>query len=304
MKKPAIALLITVLFVMAITVSIGIGLKHVNIASSEIQKENFMLQTRLALVDVLKILRDSEQLDYIVKNKSPSALFLFISQSSFVPFESAGVRMLLQIKSARSKYNINDIIHDTNKTKTQNNIQNMKQFLSNNEINPDFTEMMLDVMGGVKEDLIYNSDIFYDKPSLFRDNIVSKEHFNEIKDYFELSFHENSLNRVDFDNLFSFSKDKNRKIDLNYATSEVWQMILGVDKIRADELALAGGSYIKEEDIPLESDEIDMLKMYQYGLYEPYIDVSIEIVKDNNSAKIQFEYDLVEKKGKNFSYVI
>ena len=43
--------------------------------------------------------------------------------------------------------------------------------------------MMLDMMSEVKEDLAYNSEIFYDKTNLFRDYIVSRKHLSEIDDF-------------------------------------------------------------------------------------------------------------------------
>jgi len=302
-KRRGIALLITLLFIIAITVSVGIGLKYLNTASNEVQKEKFIIQTRTAISDILKILQKSKEIDYIVKNNSAEALYIFLSQSSFIPFENAGVRMILQIKSARSKFNPN-MIMDKNITIQEQRAENLKEYISNNDINPVFVDIMLDTMGGIKEDLVYNSDIFYEKPELFRDRLVSLEHFNEIKDFFELTYHENSLKNIDFDNLFYFSKDKNLKIDLNYATAEVLEMILGVDKLRAKEIAQNKITYTKLDDMELSEDEKDMLSRFKTSFFEPYLDVKIEIIQDDNSAKIEFEYDLKARKGMNFSYDI
>jgi len=301
-EKRGIALLITLLFVIAITASIGIGLKQVNLASKEVEKEKFMLQTRIAIADIIKILQNSNELDYIVKNKSPEALFTFLSQTAFIPFESSGVRMLLEIKSARSRFNPNSIIQND----TTNNIKadSLKEYLSKYNIDSVFVDIMLDNMGGIKEDLVYNSDIFYEKPELYRDRIASEQHFNEIKDFYSLTYHDNSLKNINFKNLFFYPKDKNVKIDLNYASVEVWEMILGSDRVRAEELYLARGTYTSIADLDLQDDETSNLKKYNRSYFEPFLDVSIEIIQDNYNAKVNFEYDIAAKKGKNFSYDI
>ena len=302
-QRRAIALLITLLFVISITVSIGIGLKQVNNASTEVDKERFVLQTRMAIADILKILQNAPEIDYIVKNNSPEALYSFLSQSSFIPFESSGVRMIVQMKSARSKFNPNDI-YDSNKKINENRLESVKTYVSNYEINPEFIDIMLDTMGGIKDDLVYNSDIFYEKPQLFRDMIVSFEHFNEIKDFYELTYHENNLKNIDFDKLFYFSDKKGSRIDLNYASAEVWEMILGVQRYRAEEIVQGAIPYKKLEDIELQDDEKEMLSRFKTSLFEPYIDVKIEMLQDNYSAVVKFEYDMRQKKGINFSYDI
>ncbi|MDQ7066928.1 MAG: hypothetical protein Q9M40_02380 [Sulfurimonas sp.] len=55
-SKHAIALLITVMFIIVITVAIGVGLKQVNSASFQMKNEKFMYQSRLLIEDILKIL--------------------------------------------------------------------------------------------------------------------------------------------------------------------------------------------------------------------------------------------------------
>jgi len=81
-------------------------------------------------------------------------------------------------------------------------------------------------------------------------------------------------------------------------------MILGVDKLRAKEIAQNKITYTKLDDMELSEDEKDMLSRFKTSFFEPYLDVKIEIIQDDNSAKIEFEYDLKARKGMNFSYDI
>ncbi len=302
-QKNAIALLITLLFIIAITASIGIGLKQVNKASKEIEKEKFMIQANVTIEDVLKILQNSPELDMIVEEKSAISLFTFLSQTSFLPFESSGAQIILEINSARSKFNPN-LILESNSTINEPINQSLREYLSNNNINLALVDIMIDVMGGIKEDLVYNSDIFYEKPELYRDRLASKEHFREIQDFYESSYHENSLKNINFNNLFLYSNTKDMKIDLNYATAEVWELILGIDKLRAQEILQGAIPYEKLEDLGLQDDEKEKLNRFKTSFFEPYLDIKIEVIQDDKIAKIRFEYDLVNKKGTNFSYDI
>ena len=118
------------------------------------------------------------------------------------------------------------------------------------------------------------------------------------------NYHDGNLKNIDFKNLFCFNKKIDTKIDLNYATSEVWMLLLGVDKERADFLSSGMGTYYKLEDIPLSDDEKSLLNKFKTSMYEPYIDVNIEVLQGKQHAIIRFEYDLIKNKGSNFVYKI
>jgi len=109
---------------------------------------------------------------------------------------------------------------------------------------------------------------------------------------------------MNFENLFYFTKDRNVKTDINYATKEVWQMMLGCDEIRAEQLSDDGGFYTKIDDLLLTPDEKIALNLFNISYFEPFLDVRVEIIKGENNAKIRFEYDMKKKKGSNFIYEI
>jgi len=304
--KKGIALLITLLFIIAITVSIGVGLKQVKTASKEIQSENFMVQTDIILDDILNFLKTSKDLDEVVKDNTGEVLYMFLSQSSFIPFEASDIKISLEIKSARSKFNVNAIL-DINGTESETSIARigaLKNYLNNHNVNENYTDILLDLMGKVKEDMSYNSDIFYEKPYLFRDYITSMKHLDEVNDFYMKTYHDNNLKKVDFTQLFSFDKNINTVMDLNYITPEVWELILGVDKFRAMELTNGAGSYTKLKDLGLSDDEKSMLNRFKTSYFEPYLDINIEMIQNSNIANIHFEYDIRNRKGSNFSYEI
>ncbi|MBU1659435.1 hypothetical protein KKG72_10365 [bacterium] len=300
-RKKGIALLITMFFIIAITVAVGVGLKQINEASWHVENESFMLQTSVLLDDVLTLLQNSKELDMIVKDNSGDDLFAFLSQASFIPFESSGIKVIIELKSARAKFNPN-LLADTNGSAYR--VDALKRYVDRYRVNSEYVDFLLDIMGGIKEDMSYNSDIFYEKPYLFRDYIVSLKHLDEVNDFYIKRYHENSLKNIDFKNLFYCTKEKNTLIDVNYATPQTWELMLGVDALRAQELHLGGGYYKSLEDLLLSEDERLALEKFGPSFFEPYLDVRVEIIQNENNSVINFEYDMKKKQGYNFVYEI
>ena len=104
-NRSAIALLITMFFIIAITVAIGVGLKQVNKASEYVESEKLILQTNMLFDDVLTILNTSKELDFIRDmNMTGDDLEGFFSSLSIpgIPLAESGVIISLDLKSARS----------------------------------------------------------------------------------------------------------------------------------------------------------------------------------------------------------
>jgi hypothetical protein len=301
--KKGIALLITLLFIISITFAIGLGLKYINQASSATKKESFMIQTSLIVNDVLKLLKGIKEIDLIIKEKSPDMLSMFLAQSAFIPFESSGIKMIIELNSARAKFNPNTLV-DKNGTINGDIEEALKIYLSEKSINESYTDMLIDMMSKVKQDMSYNTDIFNTKPYLFRDYIVSHKHLLEINQFYLQTFRENSINLIDFEKIFYFSPDRDYRIDLNYLTPEMWHFLLGSEKVRAEQLSSGSGSYTKLKDLDLDDGEKQQLAKFKTSYFQPIIDVRVEIMQNDMDAKIYFEYDMQTKKGSNFYYEI
>jgi len=302
-KRNAIALMITFFFIMAISVVLGLSLKYLNNATGEVQKENFTLQTSLILDDVLNILKTSADLDAIVKENSKDALYVFLAEASFIPFESNGVSIVIELKSARSMVNINTLV-DVNATVYSDRRRSLEEYFINYNVNSEYINMLVDNMSKIKEDMSYNSAIFNEKPYLFRDYIASREHLKIINDFYSKSYNDNSLSKIDFENLFYFSTDREYVIDLNYINAEIWRLLIRCDELRAEELSIGSGSYEKLEDLGLNEAEELALKHFNVSFYEPYLDVNVKISEGSSTANIRFEYDMKTKQGSNFVYDI
>jgi len=297
-KRQGIALLITVMFVIVITVAIGVGLKQVNVASDVVQEENFMYQSNIIVEDILNILKNSPEIQAAVENNSSSELNILLSQTAFIPFDLHGIDVIMKIKSARAKINPN--ILDANNTDV------FQEYFTTYGVNSQYVDILKDSSGGIREDNSYNSNIFDTKPYLFRDYIASAKQLETINDFYEREFNDNSLQKIDFENLFYYSKDKKVSVDLNYATVPVWELMLGCQKERAELLAAGGGTYESDADLDLSDDEKHNLQKFagKYDFYEPILLVKLEIRQKSVSASISFEYNVKNKKGSNFVYEI
>lgn len=301
MNKTGIALLITLLFIMAISVSIGVGLKYVNDASAEVENENFLFQSRVVTDDIINLLRESKELEALAKDDSIEGLFIFLSQSGFIPFEIADLKVSIEIGSARAKFNPNRL-SDGNNSIEVNKVDALKEYISRYQVNHTYVDILLDTMN--PKNTSYYSSIFDENPYLFREYITSYAHLEEINNFYTQTHYDNSLKNIDFEKLFYPSPDRDTKIDLNYATPDVWEMILGVDKERAEQLTLGSGSYTDLESLALNEEEIKSLSRFDVSYFEPSLDIRLHISKDDKTADIRFEYDIKNKQGLNFSYAI
>jgi hypothetical protein len=301
--KNGIALLITLIFIMLITVSVGVGLTQIKDSSNNVQKQNFLFQSTMILNDVKNILKESKDLDFIVKDNSILALNMFLSTASFIPFESSGIKVLIELSSARAKFNPNSL-KDNNATLMQLKIESFKRFLEEKSINSEYADILVDNMSKIKADMSYNTNIFEQNPTLFRDYIASFEHLEEINSYYIQIYHEDISKKIDFKKLFYFKTASDYRLDLNYISADIWQIILGCDEQKAKFLAQNAGSYKKVSELDLTQDEKESLSHFKYSFFEPILYVNVEIIKGKLDAKFSFEYNIKTKKGTNFIYEI
>lgn len=301
MRRDAIALIITIFFIIAITLSLGIGMKYINSASSEIKHENTLLQTTTIINDILNILQKSKELDFIIDESSPEALYLYLSKNNFIQFESSGLTFNMQLSSARSKFNPNSL-NDGNNTIDMQKIKALQKYVNRYMVKNVYVDILIDSMSGIKEDASYYCNIFNEKPYLFRDYITSIKHLEELNDFYTQTYYDNSLKNINFENLFYFSNNLDSVIDVNYATPEVWELILNVDKARAEQLSKGNGTYTNLESLALSEDEKNAISNFKISYFEPYLDVIIKIKHNFKTSIIRFEYNIQNKKGSNFKY--
>lgn len=304
MRKNAIALLVTIFFIMAITLGIGIGLGSMKSASQDAEDERFMFQTALVLDDVLSIFSNSQEIDALGDANATEVFAIFLNQTQSIPIEIEDMKVLIQIKSARDSFNIN-ALQDVNATLYVQRAELLKEYLQRFEVQEHYIDFLRDGMSGIKEDTSYHTRLFYDAPYLYRDYIASSEHLEQINEAYTRQYHDTTLKKADLGHFFSFNKERKTKIDLNYATPSTWMFMLGIDKQSALSLVQKSHLYGSYEDLPLSDEKKALLQdVFETSFFEPFIEVQVAIKQGDKSAKIVFEYDVKNKKGSNFVYEI
>ncbi len=311
--KKGIALLITLMFIISITAAIGVSLMQVNKVQKSVLNETFIVQTSILLDDVMNMLKTSKELAALIdiedEAQAREAFYIFLEQAAFIPFESSGIEVLIEMSSARSKFNPNSLL-DYNTTSanriSKKRIGTLIEYLNMKGVDSSYADILLDSISGVKEDFSYYSDIFTDKPYLFRDYISSQKHLDVINTFYLKAHHNIRIKDIDSEKLFYYTQDLNNSytIDFNHVTKETLELLLLCDKNRAEQLAERIGVYSRVEDMLLTDEEAESLENFKISPYEPFIDVKIEFIENGKNAIIRFEYDIETRKGSNFVYEI
>ncbi|MDQ7066927.1 MAG: hypothetical protein Q9M40_02375 [Sulfurimonas sp.] len=98
----------------------------------------------------------------------------------------------------------------------------MKYYAQSKGVDTVYIDTLLDAMGGIKVDNSYNTNIFDENSYLFRDYVASSKHLAKINDFYTQEYNDNSIKKINIENLLYFTKDANTTIDVNHATVEVW----------------------------------------------------------------------------------
>jgi len=296
--RRGVALLITLFMLMLISVAIGAGLHELNKAQKIYEKERFLIQSTFLIEDVMHLLRSSNDIQAIVDTNSSEAFYALVSSLSFIPMSVGDYKVLISITSARDRINVNNFAHNHDR------IERLRSFFLEHELQGDLVEYLLDAMNGIKVDGSYRSDLFFSKPQLFRDYIASSRHLDQILDSYAQKNHTKLYSKLQFDKLFSFEKGDEVQVDLNFATPLTWELITGVDSVRAKELSENGGRYTSLEDLGLTPEQERLLQHFPYSFYEPILRVHVEFKSERTWGGVEFEYDLKTKKASHFVYII
>ncbi len=299
-SRHGIALFITLMFVIVMSVAIGYNLRQVKDASIIVQKEKQVYQNTMFLSDILHLLQNSKLLNQISDNsESAEALFAFLSISKYIPLQVADMKVELHITSARKKLNINAL--------DKGNEMYFREFFAHMMLSNSYTDVLKDCMSKfhAKNDYNnYNSVIFNENPYLFREYIASKKHLDIINEFYKNEYNDEHINDVDFSKIFAFSADTNETIDLNYAQPELLMLLLNTTKERADALFKLPKPFTSLKDMQLDENEEAVLSKFKTSFFEPYLHIEAVISNDDEYSKMSFDYDMRLKKGSNFVFEI
>ena len=164
-------------------------------------------------------------------------------------------------------------------------------------------DLILDCTGGHKE--VYKTNIFDEMPELYRERIVSKRHFEKVIDFYVRERHDNAVANLPWDELLRFDDSNATRVDANYITPDLWQMLLpNLGEQMLLDLSSGTMTYLSLDDLGLSTDDRTTLTKFNLSFYEPTVHMDIEIFENNSSAHVAFDYDLSTKKGKHFEFGI
>lgn len=296
LDRRGVALLITLFFIIAITAAVGVSLMNLRKSGEELHQARFLLQSGAVVDDVLSLMKEADKLGAVTDAET---LNLFLLTAGFIPLELKELLVKIEITSAMGHININAL--RTSKAFQDALNAYMVRF---NVQDPVFmSELLIDCMSGYKD--MYGTNIFDEMPELYRERIVSKRHFDKIVDFYIRERHDNAVIKLPWNDLIRFDDSNATTLDANYITPALWQMLIpGLEEERAIELSSGGGAYSSLEDIDLSPERKEGLAAFNLSFYEPTVHLDIEIVENNSSANVAFDYDLTAKKGKHFEFGI
>lgn len=296
-QRNGVALLVTLLFIIAITAVLGVSLMQLRQGNEEVAGGHFLVQSSAMVEDILAVLAN---VDKIAKISDAASLRLFLDSTAVIPFGVEGLGMTISLRSEMGKLNINSFLASE---KFQEALINYMRYGYNVQEPLYMSELLMDCMGGEQE--VYRTDIFDYLPYMYRERIADREHFEQVLDYYVQTRHDNSVRDLPWEKLVRFDEHNNTRLDANYVTAELWQLMLpGIAPETARALAEHAFAYEKGENLGLGEDDMSQLKDFNLSYYEPIVHVSVGITENNQSADIAFDYDLSTKKVKEFSYDI
>ncbi len=294
--RRGVALLITLFFIIAITAAVGVSLMHLKKSGEALHEARFLLQSGAVVEDVIKLMSEADKLGAVTDTDT---LNLFLMTAGFIPLELKELLVKIEITSAMGRVNINAL--GSSKELQEALIEYMARYNVQDAFY--MSDLLMDCMGGYKE--VYKTDIFDSMPELYRERIVSKRHLRKVLDFYVRERHDNAVNKLPWDDLVRFDDNNATAVDANYVTPALWQFYLpGIQEERAVELASGEGTYTKLEDLGLSDEDRTRLGKFNLSFFQPTVHMDIEVMENNSTAHIAFDYDLSTKKGKHFEFGI
>ncbi len=295
-RRQGVALLITLFFIIAITAAIGVSLLQLQKSAKTLQDTRFLLQSSAIVEDIISLVSEADKLGVVTDAESFN---IFLLTAGFIPLELKELLVKIEITSAMGHLNINSL--NSSKPLQEALIAYMSRY--NVQDAYYMSDLILDCSGGYKD--VYKTNLFDEMPELYRDRIVSKRHFNELLDFYIRERHDDAVTKIPWDDLIRFDDNNATGLDANYITPALWQLLVpGMEEERARELSAGDVTYTKLEDMELSPDEKAIVSKYSLSFYLPTVHIDIEVLENNSSAHVVYDYDLSTKKGKHFEFGI
>ena len=293
-KRPAIALLITLFFVISVTAAVGVSIIQLRQSAEQVREGKCLIQSSMILDDLLNLLKTSPLLDNV---KDAESLNYFLYNTSIIPLSLENLNVKINIHSAMGHFNINTLSYFKPFQEALSGYM-LKYEISDVEY---FQDLLIDAMSGQQPH--YRTSIFDDMPWLYREKIASMTHFEQILDYYILTRHDNNIKKIPWKQLLRFGNRSDRKVDVNYITPQLWKLLLPeLSDDMATNLSSGLVVYKKSEDLRLSEEDSIKLETFNISYYVPRTQIEVDIQRNDQNVHVAFEYDLKLKKGGNFDY--
>jgi len=295
-RRSGVALLITLFFIIAITAAVGVSLMNIQKSAKALHEARFLLQSGAVIEDVLALMSEADKLGSV---SDADTLELFLLTAGFIPLELKELLVKIEITSTMGRININTL------AETPAFQEAMRVYLARFNVQDAYymNDLLVDCMGGYKD--VYKTNIFDELPELYRDRIVSKRHFNKILDFYIRERHDHSVKKIPWDALIRFDDSNATALDANYIEPALWQLFLPqIQEEQAVALADNDVLFSSLQDLDITTEERQSLSPFHIGFFTPTVHLDIEIMENNSTAHVAFDYDMSTKKGKHFEFGI
>ena len=298
-SRPAIALIITLFFIMAMTLLVGISSGLSDSALKRVEKERFLIQANRISHDVVTILNQ------ITKDlNSSDDLDMLIDLPVLLDDEVSGMHVEITFESASSRLNINSLV-DENGTIQKEYYNLLENVLINNQVlDPSlFLSLVADTIDSDIEERIVDSEIATLDPFYSNGEIIDMKHFNKIiQKYIEMR-DDLAINQIPWSKLIStVGKD----IDINHVTPELFAEIFpnfAPDEVLEYTLGRKD-TYNKMEDLEVDDITKEYLLKLGVSFYEPLVKCNVLLKVNEQTGIISFYYDLSGKNASEFNIEI
>ncbi len=295
-SRTAVALLITLFFIMAITVAVGVSLSQFTKGRETIDSNAFLLQSAAVMEDLLSLLKSAPMIKSV---EGPVSLSVLLERASLIPLESDGVRVQVSLQSAHLKININALAGSKAYQEA------LQHYLARYNVQDSayLLDLLIDCMEG--KQLSYRTQIMDEMPWLYNERVENSEHLRQILDFYVKQRHDNSVNTVPWHELVRFSDHNDTLMDANYLSAEAWKFIF--PKMAQDQLqTLDEHTQVYESltELPVSKAQIGVAEAMGVGVYAPVIEVAVLILRDTQEATIRFEYSIESEQVRILNYDI
>jgi len=303
-SRRGIVLLITLFFIMAITMVLGVSLTQLKKGQDQLERTRMMAQSAIVLEDAMAMIKeysseidtnDSGQIDMLIGFAYPTPFPLPLPATS-------EVQGTLGFESADSRLNINMLA----RSKPLQEL--FRAYCSEFYIaDPDYLiRLLADASSGEKE--LYDTDLFDTMPWLYRERIVDMAHLQMLLDHYVLNYRDGNVYRIPWERLFRFGERENDALlDIAYVSAELWHFLAPQLSEEAIQTLVDNGTGNYDDNLSaLDPDILETLK--QAGLTlapAPRIAVTLNLFGSGDAqARIRFEYDLKTHLAQRFDYAL